>query len=207
MTWRPVGLTRDVPAGRVMRAWVDGQDAVVWRSTRGVLSAWDNRCPHRGMALSHGFVRGEDLACLYHGWHYGAEGGVCSLIPSHPDLTPPDTIKTRAFQSAESDGVIWVRLEGSPDLAPPDLAPPDLAPPAIAPGLDPLRSFEIRASEGDIAHGAAAKPFEPAILSLLFNPIAHDRTLVTVLIEAQATSDQRKLASRWCEDVRREVEA
>ena len=197
MTWRPVGLSRDLPAARVMRAWVDGQDAVVWRSTSGVLNAWDNRCPHRGMALSHGFVRGENLACLYHGWHYSCEGGGCSLIPSHPDLTPPDTIKTRAFEAAEAEGVIWVRLEGSPDLAPP----------AIAPGLDPLRSFEIRASEGDIAHGAAAKPFEPAILSLLFNPIAHDRTLVTVLIDAQATSDQRKLASRWCEDVRREVEA
>ena len=32
----------------------------------------DNRCPHRGMALSA--VR-ENLACLYHGWHFGCEGG------------------------------------------------------------------------------------------------------------------------------------
>ncbi len=197
MTWRPVGLSRDLPAARVMRAWVDGQDAVVWRSTSGVLNAWDNRCPHRGMALSHGFVRGENLACLYHGWHYSCEGGGCSLIPSHPDLTPPDTIKTRAFEAAEAEGVIWVRLEGSPELSPP----------TSGPGLKPLRSLEMRASEGDIAHGCAAKPFEAANLSLLFNPIAHDRTLVTVLIDASAAAGQRKQASRWCEDVRREVEA
>ena len=52
MSARPVGLSRDLPAARVMRAMVDDQDLVVWRSAGGRLAAWDNRCPHRGMALS-----------------------------------------------------------------------------------------------------------------------------------------------------------
>ena len=67
MTNVAVGLSKDLPNGRVMRAIVGEQDLVVWRSKSGVLSAWDNRCPHRGMRLSHGFVRGEALACVYHG--------------------------------------------------------------------------------------------------------------------------------------------
>lgn len=198
MTWRPVGLNRDLPDARVMRAFVDGQDVVVWRSASGVLSAWDNRCPHRGMALSHGFVRGEDLACLYHGWHFGCAGGQCSLIPSHPDLTPPETIKTRAFHAHEKGGVIWVSLE--PEKAPLETGfnEDDFA---------PLRSFEIMASQSDVSHAMEAHPFDGAALVSLFNPLEVERTLVTVLIENTATIAEQKRASRWCEALRREVEA
>lgn len=198
MTWRPIGLTRDLPDARVMQAWVDGQDVVVWRSASGVLSAWDNRCPHRGMALSHGFVRGEDLACLYHGWHFGCAGGQCSLIPSHPDLTPPETIKTRAFYAQERSGIIWVSLDPGQEALDPDFD---------AGGFLPLRSFEIMASQSDITHATDARPFDGVALSLLFNPVELERTLVTVLIESTATPTEMKRASRWCEALRREVEA
>lgn len=196
---RPVGLTRDLPAARVMRAQVDGQDMVVWRSASGVLSAWDNRCPHRGMALSHGFVRGEDLACLYHGWHFGCEGGGCHLIPSHPDLTPPETIRTRAFAVAERGGVIWASLGETAEPAA-----------ETAEGFDnhqPLRSFEVHASEAAIEHAAGINPFDAAALCLLYNPIQPDRTLVTVLIDARADKACQKRAARWCEAIRREAEA
>ncbi|MGB1508948.1 MAG: Rieske (2Fe-2S) protein, partial [Paracoccaceae bacterium] len=53
-----VGFSDTLSNARVMRAFVNGKDVVVWRSTSGKLSAWENRCPHRGMRLSHGFVRG-----------------------------------------------------------------------------------------------------------------------------------------------------
>jgi len=68
-----------------MRAKTGREDLVVWRSASGVLSAWENRCPHRGMRLSHGFVRGESLACAYHGWHFECSGR-CHYIPAHPDF-------------------------------------------------------------------------------------------------------------------------
>ena len=78
----------------------------VWRSAAGQVHAWDNRCPHRGMRLHHGFVRGEQLACLYHGWHYG-EDGACSKIPAHPDLEPPSSICVPTTPCVETDGVVW----------------------------------------------------------------------------------------------------
>lgn len=56
-------------------------------------------CPHRGMRLSLGFIRGDQVACLYHGWHYDA--GQCRYIPAHPQLTPPETIRVQAFETAE----------------------------------------------------------------------------------------------------------
>ncbi|MEH6728896.1 MAG: Rieske 2Fe-2S domain-containing protein, partial [Hyphomicrobiales bacterium] len=92
--WVPVALSADLPDGGVMRAQIDAElplDLVVWRSRSGQVSAFDNRCPHRGMRLSFGFVRGERLSCIYHGWQYGQDGG-CRHIPAHPDMTPPASI-------------------------------------------------------------------------------------------------------------------
>lgn len=195
MSARAVGLSRDLPAGRVMPAHVAGQDLALWRSVSGVLSAWDNRCPHRGMALSHGFVRGETLACLYHGWHFGCDRR-CSLIPSHPDLNPPETIQTQAFPVVEADGVIWVALSGEAQ------ATADLS------GFKPLRSLEFRTDEaavlpikrlGGVAVKALLNPMKPASDGSL-------RTLVTCLIAETASLEQIKAALLDLEALRERAE-
>ena len=82
MAWTAVCIAADLPAKVVMPSVCDGTDIAVWRSASGQLAAWADRCPHRGMRLSHGFVRGEALNCIYHGWTYGADGG-CTRIPAH----------------------------------------------------------------------------------------------------------------------------
>ena len=112
MTTQPVSLSRDLIAKQVMRAELGRVDMAVWRSTCGVVSAWENRCPHRGMRLSHGFVRGESLACAYHGWHYNCEGA-CHYIPAHPELEPPKTIRPTVYNVAESGGIVWVNATGT----------------------------------------------------------------------------------------------
>ena len=191
MSTKAVGLSRDLPAGRVMPAHVAGQDLAVWRSVSGVLSAWDNRCPHRGMALSHGFVRGEALACLYHGWHFDCDRH-CTLIPSHPDLTPPETIQTRAFSALEDGGVIWVALEG--EAQPSD----DLS------GYKPLRTMQFHAPEDAVGtiNILADQP-----VKTLLNPWGESRTLVTTLIAATASIQAMKDATIALETLRQQVEA
>ncbi|MFT3691095.1 Rieske 2Fe-2S domain-containing protein [Paenirhodobacter sp.] len=118
--WTPLALSRDLPPGTVAPAHMAGQDLALWRSASGRLSVWSDRCPHRGMRLSQGFVRGEALSCIYHGWRY-AEGGQCIRIPAHPDLTPPAAIRVPTFAGVEQDGVIW-GAEGTPDTPPPAFA-------------------------------------------------------------------------------------
>lgn len=112
MSTQPVSLSRDLAVKQVMRAELGEVDMAVWRSASGVVSAWENRCPHRGMRLSHGFVRGESLACAYHGWHYNCEGA-CHYIPAHPELDPPQTIKTNLYNVTEASGIIWVNATGT----------------------------------------------------------------------------------------------
>lgn len=107
--WVPIALGRDVPKETTRAAIVEGQELVIWRGADGATHVWEDRCPHRGMRLSFGFVRENALNCLYHGWQYGA-GASCQRIPAHPDLTVPPTIKANAFEAVETGGMVWVKM-------------------------------------------------------------------------------------------------
>ena len=212
----PVALSIDLPSKRVMRTFIDGKDIVVWRSTSGQLSAWENRCPHRGMRLSHGFVRGENLACLYHGWHYGKAGN-CTYIPAHPDMEPPATIQPAKYGVTEQDNVIWVSVT---DAVKPATLPADLA---------PLRSLTFQASPQDIIAAVQAAPCQgnpvrtvetgvdrilcqidgmgaSRTIALLFNATAPDATVAHVLANSGAGAGEKSILSRWCEHLRRVAE-
>lgn len=111
--WHPVGLSHAIEAGSSAGTRLYGEELVVWRDTGGVAHVWEDRCPHRGMRLSFGFVRGDHIACLYHGWQYN-NGGVCQYIPAHPDLAVPNTIKVRVYRTQEQAGMIWSTSSENP---------------------------------------------------------------------------------------------
>jgi nitrite reductase/ring-hydroxylating ferredoxin subunit len=199
--WIATGLSRDLPNGVVMVGRWRDNDLAVWRSASGKLAAWKDRCPHRGMRLSHGFVRGETLACIYHGWVYGTDGA-CQHIPAHPALTPPAAIRTEGFACVEEDGVLWLAPAGT------TAAPPRLD------GLFPVRSLsfactpdrigtlepDLRGQErllGRVMIGGDARE-----ICLLAQP-GPDGTVLHALCEAGADPVQ---VSRWLEDLRRRAE-
>lgn len=141
------------PRQRIRVAFA-GEELVLWRGASGRLSAWANRCPHRGMRLSFGFVRGDELHCLYHGWRYGADG-VCVGIPAHPDLVPPPTIRARAHRVAERDGLVFVAADAEHPMPLPVLGR------VSAVGFRFARSVHIRAPAWEVrAALAAAAPFD-----------------------------------------------
>ena len=107
--WVPVALSRDVPFCTTRAVVVDGEELMVWRAADGAVQVWEDRCPHRGMRLSLGFVRGNELNCLYHGWTYEA-GATCVRIPAHPNLKVPPTIKANAYPVREAGGMIWTAV-------------------------------------------------------------------------------------------------
>jgi nitrite reductase/ring-hydroxylating ferredoxin subunit len=118
-SWHPVGLSHSIEAGSSAGTRLFGQELVVWRDTSGMVHVWEDRCPHRGMKLSFGFVRGDHIACLYHGWRYD-RGGYCQFIPAHPDLDVPKTFKVPVYFTQELGGMIWTTLSGSPPPPPID---------------------------------------------------------------------------------------
>ncbi|HWA20404.1 MAG TPA: Rieske (2Fe-2S) protein [Devosia sp.] len=143
MSWIPLALSRDVPPGTTRAVILDGQELVLWRGEAGTIQVWEDRCPHRGMRLSFGFVRGDSLNCLYHGWQYGA-GSRCMRIPAHPDLEVPPSIRATALEASESGGFILIdRGETMP-------------PPAI-PAETPIASLAIDAESGTLLQLCGAK--------------------------------------------------
>lgn len=138
--WVPIALSRDVPRGATRAVLLEGQELVIWRGEGGTVQVWEDRCPHRGMRLSFGFVRGDALNCLYHGWEYGA-GASCRRIPAHPDLTVPPTIRANAFAATETGGMILVDRDGTGGPPPVILAGLPVASLAIA--VEPKTLFQL----------------------------------------------------------------
>jgi nitrite reductase/ring-hydroxylating ferredoxin subunit len=144
--WTPVALARDIEAGTSAGVVLDGAEVVIWRDTGARVHAWEDRCPHRGMKLSFGFVRGDRIACLYHGWEYDGTA-TCRYIPAHPDLAVPASIRVERYRAAEASGLIWVAAEGETG------APPEVV------GLSPLRSLFMDSAAGDALARLAAEGF------------------------------------------------
>src|ERR1700690_2305884 len=61
------------------------------------------------MRLSFGFVRGDRIACLYHGWQFGT-AGQCLAIPAHPGLDVPASITVTRHACREAIGLLWAYL-------------------------------------------------------------------------------------------------
>ena len=197
-SWVANGLSQDLPPGVVMAGAWQGAELAIWRAGSGRLSAWNDRCPHRGMRLSHGFVRGEMLSCIYHGWTYGADGA-CNKIPAHPAMVPPAAIKAEVYQCVEAGGVIWVASAGTTD------AVPDLG------GLLAVRSVTVRAdraalaqtlpgfsTQGDVWRGDAAGG--AVVLAL------QDRAEGLGLHMLCGVATDQVAVSRWLDGLRRMVE-
>ncbi|WP_337270402.1 Rieske (2Fe-2S) protein [Oryzifoliimicrobium ureilyticus] len=201
--WTPVALSADLPVAYVIPARIETADVAVWRAEDGTVSAVADRCPHRGMRLSHGFVRGEALSCIYHGWRYGKTGH-CLAIPAHPGLRPPEAIRVTVYRVAERDGVIWVSATEEPGEAP------------AHEGFTGLRSITLSATAETLAgclnsalrHGTIDWKIDEMKARLLTTPSSEEGILLAhLLIEAGATQSQKRSASIALEALRRAAEA
>ncbi len=199
-TWTAAALSQDVPAGTAAPGRLGDRDLAIWRSASGKIAAWADRCPHRGMRLSHGFVRGEALSCIYHGWRYG-QTGQCIKIPAHPGLEPPDAIRVPAFAVAEASGVIWV-ADGTPATAPPAFE-----------GFTGFRSLQVDAPASAVAEALGGKgdairaALGPTPAVALIQPLGPDRSGLHLLAPLSAAPEALDALSVAAEDLRRRAEA
>lgn len=88
------------------------EEIVLFRTSQGKIGALRNRCCHRGMKLSQGWVENEEIVCPYHAWRYTPEGDVFS--PSTPKLNHC----IPSFTVMERYGFIWIKSADSPSSFP-----------------------------------------------------------------------------------------
>lgn len=187
--WHPVALSGSIEPGSSAGIRLGGNELVVWRDNSGAAHVWEDRCPHRGMKLSFGFVRGDHIACLYHGWQYDT-AGQCRYIPAHPDLRVPASITVSAHRSAEAAGIVWTALD-------PAAALPEL--PALPEEVVPVRSLYLDSPAAmviDVVRAMPPRPFSrgsgladlKALSGMLFSLTVGEDTL---LLGLQELTDKR----------------
>ncbi|MFN3319006.1 MAG: Rieske 2Fe-2S domain-containing protein [Allorhizobium sp.] len=211
--WIPVALSADIEAGTSAGTLVNGEERVVWRDEKGAIHVWEDRCPHRGMRMSFGFVRGDHIACLYHGWRYDT-AGQCRYIPAHPDLEVPQTIKVPTFAATERAGIIWMAPEGA-DTA-------DLS--TLPETAEAVRSLylDLSANAGLLAVTAAPPegyhPAESGTGSVTFqgndltvliaaHPRDAGRTALHITVTGNTSPALRRDLILWATDLRNRLEA
>jgi nitrite reductase/ring-hydroxylating ferredoxin subunit len=210
--WIPVALSADIEAGTSAGTLVNGEERVVWRDEKGEIHVWEDRCPHRGMRMSFGFVRGDHIACLYHGWRYDS-GGQCRYIPAHPDLDVPQTIKVPTFAATERAGIIWMAAEGA------DVADLSMLPETS----ESIRSLFLDLPAEDALAAATAAPPEgyrlvegsPGTATLQGNgttvliaaqPRDAGRSALHITITGIAGTTTRRTLALWATDLRNRLE-
>ncbi|CAN7652480.1 Rieske (2Fe-2S) protein [Rhizobium rhizogenes] len=208
--WVPVALSASIEPGTSAGAVVDGSEIVVWRDNSGNAHVWEDRCPHRGMRLSFGFVRGDHIACLYHGWQYDT-AGQCRYIPAHPSLEVPQTIKVPTYSTEERYGIIWATTASEVSLLDIDAAM----------GVTPVRSLYVERGVDDILAalkkaGASNLAGNAGILQagddrllVAVQVVATEKTAVHIVIlgsPAVNAGAKQKHYTQWAEGLRFDLE-
>jgi phenylpropionate dioxygenase-like ring-hydroxylating dioxygenase large terminal subunit len=92
-----------------------GAPLLLARNADGGLFALEDRCPHRGAALSRGRLESQGVVCPYHGWAFASDGR-CTRMPGAPEGRPLSEVRVPHFSVLEQDGLVWVSKAGGRPL-------------------------------------------------------------------------------------------
>ena len=105
MSWVFVGNIEEIPpcSGRPFRT-LNGEEIGIFHLTDGRILAVENRCPHRGGALTEGIVSNQFVFCPLPDRKIDLEKG---------EVQPPDTGCVRTFSVKIQDNAIWIKCDES----------------------------------------------------------------------------------------------
>ncbi len=104
--WYAVVSSRELKGSPVAKTRF-GERLVFWRDDSGQPVCFEDRCAHRGAALSLGTVRDGQIVCPFHGLCYDPTGR-CVRVPPEGDRAIPGSLKVPTRPVAEGDGMVWL---------------------------------------------------------------------------------------------------
>ena len=121
--WHCLGLADSFRDGKPHAIHAFGGKLVVFEDSTGNLGVLDGYCRHMGGDLTQGEIKGDEVACPFHDWRWGADGR-CKMIPYARRV--PLRARTQHYETAVVNGqlLIWHDPEGS--AADHELLPPQL---------------------------------------------------------------------------------
>ena len=135
--WYPVCWSREV-GSRPRPVTVLGETIMLKRD-RGRVYALHDRCPHRGVPLSHPLASQEfpgTWSCCYHGWTFDLKSGrLVAAITDGPDSPVCGKVAVRTYPIEERVGLVWVYIgDGEPPPVETDMPSQLLDPDAVVLG-------------------------------------------------------------------------
>ncbi len=106
--WYAVLESKEIKKGKLIGVTRFGEKLVFFRKDDGEVVCLQDKCAHRGAALSAGKVKAERVQCPFHGFEYD-KTGQCQLIPANGCNQPvPHRYKVKSYVTRENHGFIWV---------------------------------------------------------------------------------------------------
>ena len=109
---------------KIVKKRIFGEDIIFFRNQDGDIAALEDRCCHRNVNLSLGYLNSNTIVCGYHGWEYDKNGS-CVNIPSQlPGDKIPPTAKIKSYPVKDFNKWVWVFLgdeEKSVQIEPTDI--------------------------------------------------------------------------------------
>src|SRR5574341_1429670 len=103
--WQPVYRAENLGAGEAKPIEIMSERFTLYRGKTGTPHVVDFRCPHRGTQLSAGWVEGDSIRCMYHGWLFNGAGR-CTEQPAE-EKSFAGKIRIRNYPTREYLGLIF----------------------------------------------------------------------------------------------------
>ncbi|SFI34703.1 Phenylpropionate dioxygenase, large terminal subunit [Collimonas sp. OK307] len=111
--WHPIAISADVAPGKAKKVRLLSEDLTLYRSESGNAHLVAGRCAHRLTMLHTGWIEGEAIRCMYHGWKFDGEGK-CVERPAEKNCRETN-IRIAAYPVQEYSGLIFAYLgKGEP---------------------------------------------------------------------------------------------
>jgi phenylpropionate dioxygenase-like ring-hydroxylating dioxygenase large terminal subunit len=157
--WYPVTWSRKV--GRRPIAVMACGETIMLIREKGRVRALHDRCPHRGVPLSHPMATQEfpgTWTCCYHGWTFDLESGtLVAAITDGPDSPICGKVAVKTYPVEERLGLVWLYIgNGDPPPVETDIPAELLEPDAVIGGRRTIRVGNWRfGAENGIDEGHA----------------------------------------------------
>ncbi|ANP48144.1 iron-sulfur containing oxygenase [Candidatus Viadribacter manganicus] len=106
--WQPVGRSEELQPGYAKTVRVMGEDLTLYRGETGKAFLVGGYCPHRLTLLANGWVQGDEIRCMYHGWKFDGDGQ-CTERPAERDTKQPN-VKIVAYPVHEYAGLVFAYM-------------------------------------------------------------------------------------------------
>jgi 5,5'-dehydrodivanillate O-demethylase oxygenase subunit len=117
--WHPIFLSKELAPGDAVPVRVLGEDFTLYRGQSGKPFLVGGRCRHRLTVLHTGWVEGDQIRCMYHGWKYDGSGR-CVERPAEKEAAVPASCRIPGHAVHEYAGMVFAWL-GEGEAPPFDL--------------------------------------------------------------------------------------